>query len=483
MHQGVDGVKLMRVFWLSLCVLPQQCRESKAAVSEELDERRKCGSNDKSKVKRNDTMFSTSRMFHDPRKFNQQPKYLSPGPKFLGGALAAEETSKNAIKRLKKAELIAAKKKEKQLASSSKQHSAADEQEFTWEGWAEEGGAALSFIGHDLRGGDKYLGGELGDDGNIYGVPGSAKCVIKVHVETQQVSEMGHNLKGPYIETTYPKNQFKWLRGARGRDGAIYGVPSNANKVLRITPQTGVCEAIGGPWVGHWKWHGGVMGPDGNIYGIPCNAEQVLKIDTVTGECSLFGGPYPGQLKWYGGLLGCDGCIYAIANCAEQVLKIDPVRQTTELIGQLPPDKYKWHGGAIGSDKCIYGFPSHFGRVLKIDPRTGFCAPIGEHIHVTHRGGRYKYGGGVLGKDGFIYCFPSDAERVLQIRCPIPTPSTLSLHAPSTRTCVLWVCAHVFACVFECVCACVCVCVCVHVCVHVCTQEVKQMISSRRISR
>lgn len=77
-------------------------------------------------------------------------------------------------------------------------------------------------------------------------MPGSAKSVVKVDVVTQTVSEIGHNLKGPYIETTYPKNQFKWLRGARGEDGAIYGVPSNANRVLRITPQTGECDAIGG---------------------------------------------------------------------------------------------------------------------------------------------------------------------------------------------------------------------------------------------
>ena len=245
-----------------------------------------------------------------------------------------------------------------------------------------------------MHGHDKWLGGELGLDGNIYGVPGSAKSVVKVNVSTQEVSEIGHNMKGPYIETSLRKNQFKWLRGARGKDGAIYGVPSNANQVLRITPDTGECVAIGGPWPGLWKWHGGVMGRDGNIYGIPCNAEQVLKIDTVTGECSLFGGPYPGRLKWYGGLLGCDGCIYGIANCSEHVIKIDPVNQTTELIGQLSADLYKWHGGAVGSDGCIYGFPSHYDRVLKIDPRTGFCEPVGDVIDVKSRGGRYKYGGG-----------------------------------------------------------------------------------------
>jgi hypothetical protein len=151
-------------------------------------------------------------------------------------------------------------------------------------------------IGPELKGRDKWLGGELGSDGNIYGVsngsssvsalsplifllrcqvPGSAKSVVKIEVETGEVTLMGENLKGPYVQTSYPTNQFKWLRGARAIDGAIYGVPSNADAVLKIIPSTGECKVIGGPFRGHWKWHGGVIAPDGNIYGIPCNAEQV----------------------------------------------------------------------------------------------------------------------------------------------------------------------------------------------------------------
>ena len=78
---------------------------------------------------------------------------------------------------------------------------------------------------------------------------------------------LGHNLKGPYVQSSYPVNQFKWLRGARARDGAIYGVPSNADSVLKIIPSTGECQVIGGPFRGAWKWHGGVIGEDGNIYG------------------------------------------------------------------------------------------------------------------------------------------------------------------------------------------------------------------------
>ena len=35
-----------------------------------------------SKAKSNDRMFGCLRMFQCPRKFNQKPKYISPGPKF-----------------------------------------------------------------------------------------------------------------------------------------------------------------------------------------------------------------------------------------------------------------------------------------------------------------------------------------------------------------------------------------------------------------
>jgi hypothetical protein len=43
--------------------------------------------------RRNDRMFTTSRMFQCPRKFNQLPKYVSPGPKFTESARPAQDES------------------------------------------------------------------------------------------------------------------------------------------------------------------------------------------------------------------------------------------------------------------------------------------------------------------------------------------------------------------------------------------------------
>ena len=59
----------------------------------------------------------------------------------------------------------------------------------------QEGGTSVTFLGPALRGGDKWLGGELGADGNIYGVPGSAKTVVKVTVASQEVTEIGLSLR------------------------------------------------------------------------------------------------------------------------------------------------------------------------------------------------------------------------------------------------------------------------------------------------
>ena len=70
----------------------------------------------------------------------------------------------------------------------------------------------------------------------------------------------------PLVQTSLRRNQFKWLRGISS-NGAIYGVPSNADYVLKVDTRTMEVSMLGGPFKGIWKWHGGVLGEDGCIYG------------------------------------------------------------------------------------------------------------------------------------------------------------------------------------------------------------------------
>ena len=212
-----------------------------------------------------------------------------------------------------------------------------------------------------LRGAEKYLGGELGQNGKIYAIPGHATQVLCIDptVEPPILTLIGPEFHGKY----------KWLRSVQFQSGIIIGIPCHASCLLRIDPKT---EAISTIEWDHtdplapnsdlkWKWHGGQISPiDGCLYCVPQRAETVLKFDPLTETVSFLGGPFPGRNKWYGGLLGIDdGAIYAIHQCHTSVLKIDPSNQTCSLHGDFPSGGYKWHGAVVAPNGVIYGIPSH----------------------------------------------------------------------------------------------------------------------------
>lgn len=58
--------------------------------------------------------------------------------------------------------------------------------------------------------------------------------------------------------------QDKFLGGVLGSDGCIYGIPGHSKHVLKIDPSTGEISLIGGPYHGKFKWLRGALGPDGN---------------------------------------------------------------------------------------------------------------------------------------------------------------------------------------------------------------------------
>ena len=82
-----------------------------------------------------------------------------------------------------------------------------------------------SLVGDDLfKYGDKYNGGVVGEDCNVYAIPGCANKVTKFNTTTQEVSEVGNRYDG----------YNKWSGGALHSNGYIYCAPRNNNKVLKI---------------------------------------------------------------------------------------------------------------------------------------------------------------------------------------------------------------------------------------------------------
>ena len=175
----------------------------------------------------------------------------------------------------------------------------------------------------------------------------------------RQVTELGD-------DDTLSDRNFKYLRGIRTAAGTILGIPAWAENVLEIT--------LHGRGAHHRQAHhpadehealevdvARAAGLDECIYGIPSNADGVLKINPHTREVTTFGADAipPGQNRWYGGIRGPTGCITG-CRTPPTVLKIVPGETRSAHDGRLLGRSrgWRWHGGVLAPDGCIYAFPS-----------------------------------------------------------------------------------------------------------------------------
>ena len=141
-----------------------------------------------------------------------------------------------------------------------------------------------------LSGQDKYLGGMASPCGRyIYGVPGHAKRLIQVDVNTRKVEMIGPEYHG----------EFKWLRGVeipasdmgKNEDGSFaypsgccLALPCNSPEgcVLKVNPETSsvstfITDPIPNGAETGWLYHGGSLAR-GYVYAIPASASRVMKI-------------------------------------------------------------------------------------------------------------------------------------------------------------------------------------------------------------
>jgi len=214
--------------------------------------------------------------------------------------------------------------------------------------------------------------------------------------------------------------EWKWNGGVVGHDGNIYGIPSEANQMLKIVPFSNATNptALVGDDLGDEdsKWWGGVVGSNEIIYGVPWNAKCILSYNTTSEKTQLIADNHPlleYEFKFAGGVLDENGMIYFIPYNYNKVIKFDPSNfknPLTEIGDDLGSGGFKMVGGVLGSDGNIYAIPSSGNRVLKINVADGSTAFIGDTYP-----GAWKWYNGVLAKNGNIYACPSRANQILQI--------------------------------------------------------------------
>jgi len=303
---------------------------------------------------------------------------------------------------------------------------------------AREYGSGTKF-GGIWPGPHKYLGGAADDrDGCIYGIPSHARSVICLHPTVDD----GYKVRIEPLPEHIADLKFKWLRGIIAH-GYLYGIPAWADCVLEvdIDAMWGRRESKGdiinliplpkGYVSKQWQWHGAALNKEKTaIYSIPSNAQKVLKVDLKTHSTSFIDIEIPKKYenfsldhsnKWYGGILGDDNAVYGMPYRTCSILRIDTETDTAKIVG---PDYgctlFNWHGG-LKKNGMIYAFPSHADKVLKIDTtieskgEKQILLDIHRASYDTDDTKNYKWLGGSLGADGNIYAMPADTSSILKI--------------------------------------------------------------------
>ena len=264
-------------------------------------------------------------------------------------------------------------------------------------------------------------------DNCMYAVPmlgGVANRVLKIDPANGTAREVGADLRELIGEVI--NGNWAYFGTIEGGDGDLYGIPCNATCVLRFDPRTneaGVFGHLENPVQGNY--YGGVLGPSGrHIFAIPAMASRVLCIDTEKLTVELIGddfgcGPADKVMqhsKWANGALGADDCIYAIpfSGNIPYILRIDPAAKTASIFGPClygtangwSGNPYGWMGVTRGLDGCLYLTPHGETHILRIDVFTGTVSTLDKAFPPSLR---MKLAQGVTDRDGAIWFLPLNA--------------------------------------------------------------------------
>jgi DNA-binding beta-propeller fold protein YncE len=275
----------------------------------------------------------------------------------------------------------------------------------------------------DISGSEKYGGGVLGPNGNIYTVPFKATHILEIDSRKNLISEIeiidnGNNILDMRDVANQQIN--KYLGGIVAQNGKIYFIPYDAQGILVFDPYTrehNILQPEAINLSGLAKYAGGILTPEGKIYCVPHDASNILIIDTENNDnisiidlsnySILFDINQNG--KWYGGAIDNEAKIYCSPNNLSFILTIDT--QNNDNLDFIPTfNNNKYNGAVFSPNGNIYFIPNDISNVLIYNTITDKVMLN----HITDVSGSYK--GGILSNvNGYIYCIPSNTDKLLII--------------------------------------------------------------------
>jgi hypothetical protein len=150
-------------------------------------------------------------------------------------------------------------------------------------------------IGDEIQGNSKWSSFVDGGDGIFYGIPYSARRVVKFNPLDKSMTEIGPDLG---------RGGAKWKCGVRADTGSIYCAPFHAKHILKINTNDGTVEILDDvelPETGGGLWASGALAADNNIYYMPAGARRIMKLNPDNDILSSVGDDLgEGGLKYSG---------------------------------------------------------------------------------------------------------------------------------------------------------------------------------------
>lgn len=248
----------------------------------------------------------------------------------------------------------------------------------------------------------RWVGGILGEDNNIYGIPTEASGVLKIDTKT-----------GKYkILKSVSHKPFKYTGGGYySKDGCIYGFPRTSNSLLKIDCKEEKVEEIrldtNYDLENGEHHYGGAIYND-TIYLSPRSANHILAINLEDYSTKKIAeGEIPKGYRYSGGILNYDGKIYFYPNSTEtRTMVLDPETEKVEFIGDAI--NCYCYGASIASNGCIYGYSCYSSGILKINTKTKEVSRILDNEVES------GFFGSEIGVNGKIYSVPGTSNKIYE---------------------------------------------------------------------
>ena len=269
-----------------------------------------------------------------------------------------------------------------------------------------ESSPLTTLIGDEIQGNLKWSAFVDGGDGFLYGIPSNARRVVKFNPLDKSLTEIGPDLGDDLA---------KWKCGVLANNDSIYCAPYWAEHILKINTNDGTVEILDDielpETAGYALWVSGALAHDNTIYYMPFNARRIMKLNPDNDSLSSVGDNLgEDEGKYIGTVVGKDDCLYGIPDEATRIIKFDPTNpDTTSTVGEEAEDFFYCGNGVLGGDGCIYAANDE-GQVLQIDTTNGNYTWIGNPIFSGAEG----WGDPIAGFDKCIYWPPHNANRVLK---------------------------------------------------------------------